>query len=98
MSSQKGSHTADADIPNKAQQEAPQGLKENMQDARAPGHIAGVEGKSTNDTAADTSPETTQSHAKDRGQASIVPQKIQEQLPEGVERAVPNAIHDTGDK
>lgn len=62
MSSQPGSHTADADIPNKAQQEAPQGKKENMADvrarsqltkewtnthqARAPGHIAGVEGKS----------------------------------------------------
>jgi hypothetical protein len=30
MSSQPGSHTADADIPNKAQQEAPQGKKENM--------------------------------------------------------------------
>lgn len=63
MSSQSESHTADADIPNKAQQEAPQGKKENMADARylvdpefsiwlthhqarAPGHIAGVEGKS----------------------------------------------------
>ncbi|KAJ4352858.1 hypothetical protein N0V95_003905 [Ascochyta clinopodiicola] len=98
MSSQQGSHTADADIPNKAQQEAPQGLKENMKDARAPGHIAGVEGKSTNDTAADTNPETAQSHAKNGGQASIVPQTIQEKLPESVERAVPNAIHDTGTK
>jgi hypothetical protein len=38
--------TADADIPNKAQQEAPQGKKENMADARAPGHLASVEGKS----------------------------------------------------
>lgn len=63
MSSQPGSHTADADIPNKAQQEAPQGKKENIADvccvatistvfktdndqARAPGHLAGVEGKS----------------------------------------------------
>jgi hypothetical protein len=28
---------------------------------------------------------------------SIVPEKLQQKLPEGVERAVPNAIHDTGD-
>lgn len=28
---------------------------------------------------------------------SIVPQKLQEKLPEKVERAVPNAIHDTSD-
>ncbi|KAH6638331.1 hypothetical protein C7974DRAFT_411761 [Boeremia exigua] len=97
MSSQPGSHTTDADIPNKAQQEAPQGKKENM--ARAPGHISGVEGKSTDNTAADTDdPEVAQSHAKNGGQASIVPQKIQEALPESAERAVPNAIHDTGNK
>jgi hypothetical protein len=49
-----------------------------------------------NDTAADPAPENSQSHAKDGGQASIVPQKIQEVLPESVERAVPNALHDTG--
>lgn len=29
---------------------------------------------------------------------SIVPQALQEALPEKVEKAVPNAIHDTGDK
>ncbi|KAF2397741.1 hypothetical protein EJ06DRAFT_532733 [Trichodelitschia bisporula] len=40
---------------------------------------------------------TNQSHAKGGGAASIVPQKIQEKLPEKIERAVPNAIHDTGD-
>ncbi|KAF3001451.1 hypothetical protein E8E13_008152 [Curvularia kusanoi] len=96
MSNPPGSHTADADIPNKAQQEAPQGLKENMADARAPGHLAGVEGKSTSNTSADPSPEVARSHAKRGGQASLVPQRIQEELPESVERAVPNFIHDTG--
>lgn len=40
---------------------------------------------------------TNVSHAKDGGEASVLPQKVQEMLPEGVERAVPNAIHDTGD-
>jgi hypothetical protein len=41
------------------------------------------------------SPDKT--HAKDGGNASAVPQKLQEKLPEGIERAAPNAIHDTGD-
>ncbi|KAL8900211.1 MAG: hypothetical protein Q9207_005803 [Kuettlingeria erythrocarpa] len=36
---------------------------------------------------------TTRSHATGD---SIVPQKLQEKLPKGVEEAVPNAIHDTG--
>jgi hypothetical protein len=36
--------------------------------------------------------------AKGGGEASIVPQKLQKKLPERVERAVPNAIHDTGDE
>ncbi|KAI4112921.1 MAG: hypothetical protein LQ338_008255, partial [Usnochroma carphineum] len=36
---------------------------------------------------------TNRSHATGD---SIVPQKLQEKLPEGVEKAVPNAIHDTG--
>lgn len=37
------------------------------------------------------------SHAKP-GDSSYVPQGIQEELPESVERAVPNAIHDTGNE
>jgi hypothetical protein len=45
-----------------------------------------------------SSDSTKVSHAKGGGDASIVPQKLQEVLPEGVERAVPNAIHDTGDE
>jgi len=39
---------------------------------------------------------TNQTHAKDGGDASIVPGKVQEKLPEEVERAVPNTLHDTG--
>ena len=37
---------------------------------------------------------TNKSHAVGK---SIVPDKLQQKLPEKVERAVPNAIHDTGD-
>jgi hypothetical protein len=40
---------------------------------------------------------TNKSHAVDPD-ASIVPKKLQEKLPESVERAVPNIIHDTGPK
>lgn len=39
-----------------------------------------------------------QTHAKGDGEESVVPKKLQEKLPESVERAVPNALHDTGDK
>ncbi|KNB08980.1 hypothetical protein FOXG_20118 [Fusarium oxysporum f. sp. lycopersici 4287] len=40
---------------------------------------------------------TNKTHAKNDGQESILPKKVQEKVPESVERAVPNAIHDTGD-
>lgn len=41
---------------------------------------------------------TSKTHALNDGEDSIVPKKVQEILPESVERAVPNAIHNTGDK
>lgn len=50
------------------------------------------------DTRTETGKSTNQSHAKGGGDASIVPQVLQEKLPESVERAVPNALHDTGDQ
>jgi hypothetical protein len=50
------------------------------------------------DTKTATGNSTHQTHAKGQGEASVVPQKLQEKLPEGVERAVPNALHDTGDQ
>lgn len=49
-------------------------------------------------TGSDPGQSTSKSHAKDGGDASIVPQKLQEKLPESVEKAVPNALHDTGSK
>jgi hypothetical protein len=49
-------------------------------------------------TGAEPGQSTHKTHAKDDGNASIVPKKLQEKLPESVERAVPNAIHDTGRK
>jgi hypothetical protein len=38
-----------------------------------------------------------QTHAKDGGDASIVPKPIQKAVPEKLERALPDSIHDTGD-
>ncbi|KPM43743.1 hypothetical protein AK830_g2759 [Neonectria ditissima] len=61
-------------------------------------HAQGTSGPdSVQSTASEPGQSTNKSHAKGGGAASIVPQKIQEKLPESVERAVPNAIHDTGD-
>ncbi|KAF1947470.1 hypothetical protein EJ02DRAFT_417652 [Clathrospora elynae] len=67
---------------------------------RRPEHVGndGTLGHSDTPTASHhDSQSTNQTHAKDGGNSSIVPQKLQEKLPESVERAVPNAIHDTGD-
>ena len=54
--------------------------------------------KQIHPTGAEPGQSTNRTHAKDGGKASIVPQKLQEKLPESIERAVPNAIHDTGDE
>ena len=66
-----------------------------------PQHVGtdGSIGHSGTATSHDASHQSTnQTHAKSGGDASIVPQKVQEKLPESVERAVPNTIHDTGDR
>jgi hypothetical protein len=53
----------------------------------------------TDNTAVDTeNPEVARSHAKHSGEASMVPKAIQEVLPESVEMAVPDFIHDAGRK
>ncbi|KAG6357526.1 hypothetical protein INS49_013403 [Diaporthe citri] len=57
-----------------------------------------VSGTNSSDTKTATGHSTDQSHAKGGGADSAVPQKLQEKLPEGVERTVPNALHDTGDQ
>lgn len=49
-------------------------------------------------TGGNASQSTSKTHALNDGEDSIVPKKVQEILPESVERAVPNAIHNTGDK
>ncbi|KAJ4990819.1 hypothetical protein SVAN01_03608 [Stagonosporopsis vannaccii] len=81
----KSHTTGDSAVPNKVQEQAPSGLEEALPDSIHP-------------TGGKADQSTSQTHAKDGGDASIVPKKVQEILPESVERAVPNAIHDTGDK
>ncbi|KAL1306115.1 hypothetical protein AAFC00_004231 [Neodothiora populina] len=39
---------------------------------------------------------TNQSHAVDPVNSSKVPGKVQEKVPAGVEKALPNSVHDTG--
>lgn len=41
---------------------------------------------------------THQSHAKGGCTASVIPKKLQGKLPEGFERPIPNALHDTEDQ
>ncbi len=38
------------------------------------------------------------SHAEIEGDASVLPEKVQEKLPESVARAIPDTLHDTGDE
>ncbi|KAH6642003.1 hypothetical protein C7974DRAFT_384664 [Boeremia exigua] len=81
----KSHATGESAVPGKIQEQAPSALEEALPDSVHP-------------TGGKADQSTSQTHAKDGGDASIVPKKIQEILPESVERAVPNAIHDTGDK
>jgi hypothetical protein len=57
-----------------------------------------TDGFQVHPTSGNASQSTSKTHALNDGEDSIVPKKIQEILPESVERAVPNAIHNTGDK
>lgn len=97
------SHATDhSKVPGKVQQKAPQGLEESLPDSVCCNEWATRLMQmlillQVHPTGPEPGQSTNKSHAKGGGAASIVPQKLQEKLPEGVERAVPNAIHDTGD-
>lgn len=99
------SHAAgDSKVPHKVQEQAPTGLEKNLPNSVCFKFIIlSRRTKLTPDQVHDTGsskdgPQTNVSHAKGGGTESIVPQKLQEKLPESVERAVPNALHDTGDE
>ncbi|KAH9871314.1 hypothetical protein IAQ61_005493 [Plenodomus lingam] len=104
---QGASHaTGESAVPNKVQEAAPKGLEDALPEGvgaiiflfllRATILMQIIKVHPTGSNPNNQS--TNQTHAKDGGDASIVPKKIQEKLPESVERAVPNVIHDTGDK
>jgi hypothetical protein len=93
----------DSAVPGKIQEAAPSGLEEALPDSvRYPSPVwedgQTLIARQVHPTGGKADQSTSKTHAKDGGDASIVPKKIQEIVPESVERALPNAIHDTGDK
>ncbi|KAH7236821.1 uncharacterized protein BKA55DRAFT_543467 [Fusarium redolens] len=97
----EGSHaTGESKVPKSAQVTVPKGVEESLPDSVCLSQPR--QGKETNDhkvhpTGFNPGQSTNKTHAKNDGEEFIVPKKVQEKLPEAVERAVPNAIHDTGD-
>ncbi|KAK7928147.1 hypothetical protein PG985_005145 [Apiospora marii] len=106
MGSTDRSHATGASaVPGKVQEKAPKGVEDALPDSARrnycpptmaslyrkmePVHPTGASGAvgSANKT-----------HAKGDGAESVLPKKVQEIVPESVERAVPNALHNTGDK
>ena len=93
--------TGDSKVPGSVQQKAPQGLEESLPNKVSSYSI--LRGKvihgrcwyaQVHDTGSGTGRQT---HAKDGGDASIVPKGIQKAVPEKLERVLPDSIHDTGD-
>lgn len=91
--------SAPSKVPGKVQEQAPQGLEERLPDSVRPDNSSSstlLTSSKVHPTGSEPGQSTNKSHAVDPD-ASVVPKKLQEKLPEGVERAVPNAIHNTGD-
>ncbi|KAH8600013.1 hypothetical protein B0O99DRAFT_682478 [Bisporella sp. PMI_857] len=89
-----------------AQNESGHGISHAAGDSKVPGKVQEAEHPKASSASflkcsshtGDVNQSTNVSHAKGGGEASIVPQKLQEKLPEGIGPAVPNSIHDTGDE
>jgi hypothetical protein len=104
--------TGESHVPQKVQEAAPKGLEEALPDKVHQNNLCPFNGfiwslssvqvadpeVQLHPTGQEPGQSTHKTHAKDEGNASIVPKKLQEKLPESVERAVPNVIHDTGKK
>jgi hypothetical protein len=101
---QGASHaTGHSKVPEAIQKVAPRKLEEALPDSVClPDRVLHLLVSNINDqihpTGSDPGQSVNKSHAKGGGEESVVPQKVQEKLPEGVERAVPNTLHDTGDE
>ncbi|KAM5522062.1 hypothetical protein FOXYSP1_15953 [Fusarium oxysporum f. sp. phaseoli] len=92
--------TGPSKVPKSVQDAVPKGVEESLPDSVCPSQSR--RRQETNDaqihpTGSNHGQSTNKTHAKNDGQESILPKKVQENVPESVERAVPNAIHDTGD-
>lgn len=93
----------DSKVPSTVQHKTPQGFEERLPESvcypevRIAICLTVAHIRQVHPTGTKSGDSTMKTHAKDGGKASVVPQKLQEILPESVERAVPNVIHDTGD-
>jgi hypothetical protein len=100
---QRTSHaTGDSKVPEGIQNKAPKGLEESLPNkvCLAMFHrcISQVVNNNNAPKVHDTGSGTgRQTHALNDGEDSIVPKGIQKAVPEPLERALPNKIHNTGD-
>lgn len=103
--SQGVSHAVgDSKVPEKVQQKVPQSLEEDLPNKVKPplplrSSSSSTKIKITIDTQVHDTGKGTgrQTHALDGGAASKVPLPIQKAVPEKLERALPDSIHNTGD-
>ena len=93
--------TGPSKVPESIARQVPKGLEKSLPNSVCQTspirHTHTILTRQIHPTGTDMGQSPDKSHAKDGGNASMVPQKLQEKLPEGIERAVPNVIHDTGD-
>lgn len=102
---QGASHTiGNSKVPGKVQEKVTQGLEEGLPNSVCYSFFLNLPAIryanliKIHDTGSKNQGTSGQTHAKDGGDASIVPKGIQKAVPENLERALPNAIHGTGHK
>lgn len=85
-------------VPGKVQEQAPKGLEESLPNSVNATLIWWLKDEDwVSKQVHDTGSQGRKIHAKNDGEDSIVPKKIQEIVPEGLGRALPDNIHNTGD-
>ncbi|KAL9562105.1 hypothetical protein ACKAV7_013649 [Fusarium commune] len=95
----KSQATGLSKVPKSVQDAVPKGVEESLPDSVCPSQPC--QRNETNNpqihlTGSSPGQSTNKTHAKNDGEESMLPKKVQEKVLESVERAVPNAIHDTG--
>ncbi|KAI1211703.1 uncharacterized protein F4807DRAFT_399006 [Annulohypoxylon truncatum] len=107
MSDTDKSHaTGKSKVPKKVQEKVPKDLEDTIPDSvSSPSFpqdhfIAEITNNrfKIHPTGKGSGESTSKTHAKGGGEESVLPKKVQEKVPESIERAVPNSLHNTGDK